>query len=151
MAKRKLTTRPTPPTVIQVGNPRHIHVRTAAFLPDNQVWTVGISPVPPHSPFREGEWVTCHGYSGEFPPGTRTRGWRGFVLGTFGATTLCGLTDDGREWCENWGRLYPDGTPCPDGRCVCHPRHPKWFAAEPEQPEQLELFALEGLLAGGLR
>jgi hypothetical protein len=124
------------------------HVVTAAFLPGDQLWTTGLSPVPAHSPFQAGDWVVCHGYSGEFPPGPRTQGWRGFVLGTYGATSLRGLTDDGREWSENWGRLLPDGTRCADGRCVCHPPDPKWFTEKPEPPEQLGLFDLRSMLGG---
>ncbi|TDC35670.1 hypothetical protein E1211_15300 [Micromonospora sp. 15K316] len=145
----------TPPrlTTTRVEIPRFSgpaqHVVTAAFLPDDQLWTTALSPVPAHSPFQAGDWVVCHGYPGEVP-GPLKWGWRGFVLGGMGATLLRGLTDDGRQWCEYWGKLWPDGTPCPDGRCVCHPCHPKWFAdPEPERPEQLELFALAGMFGGG--
>jgi hypothetical protein len=109
------------------------------FGPDGAVTAVRLSPVPPHSPYQAGDWVRKHGYPGEMP-GPRQWGWRGFVLGSLGATILRGLTDDGQEWAEYWGRLVPDGDPSVDGRCVCCPRRP----AGP-RVEQLGLFAVADL------
>lgn len=80
------------------------------------------SPVPPHSPYQLYDWVRCHGYPGHMP-GPGRWGFRGFVLGTLGATILCGVTDDGRPWAECWGALRPD-TSNTDAvvRCTCCPR-----------------------------
>lgn len=115
----------------------------ALWGPDGRLaLTVCLGPAPNRSPYQAGDWVRCHGYPGEMP-GPRQVGWRGFVLGSMGATILRGLTDDGRAWAENWGGLTPDRAPSPTGGawCVCCP-HPERFKAPP--PEQLNLFDLIG-------
>lgn len=77
-------------------------------------------PVPPHCPFKSGDGVQLHGYSGGFPPGLRQTGFRGWVVATLGATLLTGITRDGREWAEYWGVLDPDGRPVRLwGECTC--------------------------------
>lgn len=109
-----------------------------AFGPDGDlIATARLSAVPPHSPYKVGDWVVMHGFDGA-PPWHRI-GWRGFVLGSLGSTLLRGLTEDGQEWAEYWGALQPDGTPGYDNRCNCCP-HPR----QRRGPEQLTLFdALE--------
>jgi hypothetical protein len=123
--------------------------------------TPPMSPVPAHSPYRLYQWVRCHGHPGD-PLGPRRWGFRGYVLGTLGGTTLRGLTDDGHEWAECWGALRPDG-PNTDAVvcCTCCPRNrPKPrrrprrartpIPATPEQlaalwvpdPDQMPLFEL---------
>lgn len=73
----------------------------------------GIGAVPDHCPYRPGQWVVLHGYPGY----------------------------DGREWCEQWGWLDPDGTADYDDRCSCHP-HPKRYRPRPARYEQLALLAV---------
>jgi hypothetical protein len=82
--------------------------------------------LPAHCPYKVGDWVRVHGWHNAFPPGLNSWGWRGFITGCIGGTILVGLTDDGREWAENWGILEPD-KPRPRGVfdvCVCCPRAP---------------------------
>jgi hypothetical protein len=82
------------------------------------------SPIPSHCPYRFGDWVRRHGKWGALPPCPNQWGWRGYVTGSRGGTILCGVTDDGFEWWEEWGALEPD-TPRPRGRfsvCTCCPR-----------------------------
>lgn len=108
---------------------RNHNTQHIAWGPDGRlISSLGMSPVPARSPYQAGDWVRCHGYVGAMP-GPQQWGWRGFVLGGFGATILRGLTDDGREWAENWGALLPDSKPCPTNGawCVCCP-HPQRFA-----------------------
>lgn len=69
--------------------------------------TKGRKP-PEHCPFKPGDAVQLHGYSGE-QPGHRRTGFRGWVVGYVGATLLTGITTDGEEWWEYWGDLDPDG------------------------------------------
>jgi hypothetical protein len=53
------------------------------------------------------------------------------VTGSLGATILCGITDDGRPWAENWGALTPDEPNADETPtfCVCCP----WPAPKPAQ------------------
>lgn len=105
--------------------------------------------VPPkHSPFRPGDAVQLHGYSGE-QPGHRRTGFRGWVVATVGATILTGITTDGEEWWEYWGRLQPDGRPVDLWRwCTCCREERTelqraLFAKQHARGEQLGLFTAE--------
>lgn len=96
------------------------------FQADGTVGRQHIGPVPKRSPFKAGDWIRLHGYVGSYP-GLEQVGFRGFVLGGFGANMLRGLTDDGMEWVVPAGWLVADGKP--DGSaswCVCCP-HPERF------------------------
>jgi hypothetical protein len=109
---------------------------------DSLALTVGLGPVPSHSPYQAGDWVRCHGYPGALP-GPRRWGWRGFVLGSMGSTLLRGLTDDGQPWAEHWGSLLPDRTPSPPGgaSCTCCPHPQRFKAPRPKQLNLLDLMA----------
>lgn len=95
----------------------------AMWAPDGALaLTIALGPVPPRSPYQAGQWVRCHGYPGCIP-GPQRYGWRGVVLGYQGSALLCGVTDDGAEWSENWGALVVDGAPGGSAvRCTCCPR-----------------------------
>jgi len=98
------------------------------FLPDGSVVQHHIGPVPKRSTFRAGDRVQLHGYVGSYP-GLEQVGFRGFVLGGFGAGLLRGLTDDGMEWVIPAGWLVRDGERESGGAwCVCCP-HPERFRA----------------------
>lgn len=89
-----------------------------------------MSPIPPHCPYRPGDRVQMHGFTGYHVHHGRhlddaaVTGFRGVVEGYIGGTILIGTTDDGRPWTEDWGGLDPDGTPCHDARCSCCPHPP---------------------------
>lgn len=73
-----------------------------------------------HCPYRAGDAVRMHGYPGHPDPGFGRTGFGGWVVATVGATILTGITDDGREWWAEWGRLEPADTPvAPGGYCTC--------------------------------
>lgn len=101
---------------------------------------------PPSSPYQPGDAVQLHGYAGEMP-GHRQTGFRGWVVATVGATILTGITRDGDEWWEYWGRLEPDGQPVDIWRwCTCcrEERQPllrAHYARQRALGEQLGLFA----------
>lgn len=101
--------------------------------------TYGLGHIPARSPYQAGDWVALHGHPGAMP--WHRHGWRGFVLGGMGSTLLRGLTDDGRDWCEHWGHLDPDGTAdrTGGGSCVCCPHPPRR-----PKPVQLNLFDVAG-------
>ncbi|RCG27192.1 hypothetical protein DQ384_26085 [Sphaerisporangium album] len=89
-----------------------------------------MSEIPRHCPYKAGDRVQMHGYSGEHVHrgghlnDHAVTGFRGVVEGYIGATILTGTTDDGRPWAEYWGSLDPDGTPCSSAAlCSCCP-HP---------------------------
>ncbi|NUQ95349.1 MAG: hypothetical protein HOY79_01865 [Streptomyces sp.] len=91
--------------------PNHLH---EAFA------TTGGNPQPAHCPYQPGDPVKRHGYPGHPDPGFGRTGFRGWVVATVGATILTGITDDGREWGEEWGRLEPADTPVNAwGHCTC--------------------------------
>lgn len=69
--------------------------------------TIG-GPIPTRSPYRHGRRVQLHGYAG-YPAGPRRAGWRGIVIGGFGANALHVLTDNGSRVVENWADLTADG------------------------------------------
>jgi len=103
--------------------------------------------VPPRSPYKPGDAVQLHGYRGEFPPGLRQTGFRGWVVGCVGDTVLTGITTDGQEWWEYWGRLKPDGLPVDlwAGCVCCHearaPLLRAFYAKQRAKGQQLGLFA----------
>ncbi|WP_411078483.1 hypothetical protein [Streptomyces sp. cmx-10-25] len=73
-----------------------------------------------HCPYQSGDAVQRHGYAGHPAPGFGRTGFRGWVVATVGGTVLTGITEDGKEWWEEWGRLEPAGTPVdPWGHCTC--------------------------------
>jgi hypothetical protein len=88
-----------------------------------------MSEIPKHCPYKAGDRVQMHGFSGYHVNGGQhlnnnaVSGFRGVVEGFVGGTTLTGRTDDGRAWAECWGHLDPDLTLCHDNRCGCCP-HP---------------------------
>ena len=92
-----------------------------------------MSAIPKHCPYQAGDRITRHGWPNDVP---RERGYTGTVKGYMGGTILWGTTDDGREWFDEWGRLWPEQHDLLDAtdhfRCVCH-RHLR--------PGQLDLFA----------
>ncbi|WP_406168910.1 hypothetical protein [Streptomyces sp. NBC_00996] len=106
--------------------------------------------VPPHCPYKLGDAVQRHGYGGNQPsPGFANTGFRGWVVATVGGTLLTGITTDGREWWEEWGRLYPDGRPvdmwdhcvcCRDERRELLRAH---YAGQRARGDQLDLFGTE--------
>ncbi|MFD9965069.1 AAA family ATPase [Amycolatopsis sp. NPDC058986] len=82
-----------------------------------------MSRIPAHSTYRLHERVRCHGYPGA-PAGPRRHGFRGFVTGYLGGTILQGVTDDGRDWTEEWGLLSPDAPAANTAPtyCACCPQ-----------------------------
>lgn len=93
-----------------------------------------------HCPYKSGDAVLMRGCPGEMP-GHRRTGFRGWAVATVGGTILTGITTDGEEWWEYWGRLEPDGKP-PQGRDN-HPSRTKRHAKAPrtQVPDnQLDLF-----------
>ncbi|MFI6249023.1 hypothetical protein [Streptomyces sp. NPDC051016] len=104
--------------------------------------------IPAHSPYQLGDAVQLHGFRGEMP-GHRRTGFRGWVVATVGATILTGITTDGEEWWEYWGRLKPDGQPVDLWRwCTCcrEERHALLRAQHAKRlarGEQLDLLALD--------
>lgn len=103
--------------------------------------------IPPHSPYQRGDAVQLHGYAGELP-GHRRTGFRGWAVATVGATILTGITTDGDEWWEYWGRLHPDGQPVDIWRwCTCCRDERRELlrarnAEERARGEQLDLFEM---------
>ena len=81
-----------------------------------------MSPIPVRCPYTYGDRVTMHGYRGSL----RRTGFTGTVEGYYGGTILGGTTDDGEQWTETWGGLYPedhDIAAATDGyQCACHYR-----------------------------
>jgi hypothetical protein len=113
----------------------------AFFRPDGSVDTQHLSAISKRSTFKPGDWIQLHGYVGGMP-GQEQYGFRGFVLGGFGAGLLRGLTDDGVEWVVPAGWLVPDGRRENGGAsCVCCP-HPERFRPwRPKKaPKGLEAF-----------
>ncbi|MFI8853650.1 hypothetical protein ACIGW3_26140 [Streptomyces sp. NPDC053499] len=89
-----------------------------AHLREAFAWTAGRA-MPPHCPYRLGDRVQMHGFPGE-QPGHRRTGFRGWVVATVGGTILTGITLEGEEWWEEWGRLDRDGQPVSLWRwCTC--------------------------------
>lgn len=101
--------------------------------------------IPQHCPYKPGDPVQIHGYSGE-QPGHRRTGFRGWVVATVGGTILTGITTDGEEWWEEWGRLKPDGLPIDlwaGCTCCAVARRPlllAFYARQRAAGEQLDLF-----------
>jgi hypothetical protein len=132
----------------RASDPRDNQIHAVFGLPAP---TFGLGVIPPHSPYQAGDWVAYHAYSGTRPPDTR-HGFRGYVLGSMGATLLRGLTDDGLPWCEHWGHLVPDGQRDRSAAidCICCPPPPR----APRRPrtgrdvEQLDLFGALELIGG---
>lgn len=99
-----------------------------------------------HCPYKAGDAVQLHGYGGE-QPGHRRTGFRGWVVATVGGTILTGITTDGEEWWEEWGRLNPDGQPVDIWRwCTCcrEARLPllrAHYAKQRARGDQLDLFS----------
>lgn len=114
------------PDVQRLGSAPGCCSTHVVFGPDGElVLTVALAKVPAKSPYQVGDWVIHHGYPAKVQPGRS--GWRGYVTGWMGSTLLRGVTDEGREWCEHWGALLPDGVHrCRSARCLCcpHPRRP---------------------------
>ncbi|MEU5838807.1 hypothetical protein ABZ820_34800 [Streptomyces diacarni] len=118
-----------------------------AHLREPYAWTKGRTPLPEHCPYRPGDAVKRHGYGGHPDPGFGRTGFRGWVVATVGATVLTGITEDGREWWEEWGRLEPADAPVrPWGGCTCC-REERLalrraeYAREQTRGQQLGLFA----------
>ncbi|MFE7273009.1 hypothetical protein [Streptomyces sp. NPDC057623] len=97
--------------------------------------------IPQHSPYQSGDAVQMRGCPGEMP-GHRQTGFRGWVVATVGATILTGITTDGEEWWEYWGRLEPDNESPSKRRPRPEARHAKQRAESPRQPArgQMDLF-----------
>lgn len=134
------------PRARRAPDPRDYQIHAVFGLPAAP--TFGLGRIPTHSPYRYGQWVQYHTYRGTRPPAT-TNPWRGYVLGYMGSTLLRGLTDDGREWCEHWGHIVPDGQRETGGgiECVCCPRRPTRSARPVRRDvEQLGLFGGADLL-----
>ncbi|MEZ7005008.1 hypothetical protein [Streptomyces sp. AD55] len=90
-----------------------------AHLAEAYATTAGRRPSD-HCPYQPGTAVQRHGYAGHPAPGFGRTGFRGWVVATVGGTILTGITEDGREWWEEWGRLEPaDTPPDPWGHCTC--------------------------------
>jgi len=90
-----------------------------AHLREAFAWAGGRA-IPEHCPYRPGDHVKMHGYSGYPAPGHRRTGFRGWVVATVGGTILTGITETGEEWWEEWGDLEPADTPVnPWGHCSC--------------------------------
>jgi hypothetical protein len=98
--------------------------------------------IRPHCPYQMGDAVQLHGFPGE-QPGHRRTGFRGWVVATVGGTILTGITTEGREWWEEWGRLDRDGKPINIWRwCTCCrderlPLLRAFYAKQTAQGEQL--------------
>lgn len=100
--------------------------------------------IPSHSPYQAGDAVQLHGYRGEVP-GHRRIGFRGWVVATVGATILTGITTNGEEWWEYWGRLDPDGQPVSLSRwCTCCREQRRALLRDhhAKHGEQLDMFDL---------
>ncbi|MFD4830190.1 hypothetical protein ACFWPV_10095 [Streptomyces uncialis] len=101
--------------------------------------------VPDHCPYTLGTPVQLHGYGGEHTL-MRQTGWRGWVVGCVGATVLTGITTDGTEWWEEWGRLHPDGQPVDMwAYCACCRDERRellraYYAKQRARGDQLDLF-----------
>jgi hypothetical protein len=81
-------------------------------------------PIGPRCRFEAGDRVQLHGFPG-YPAGQRRDGFRGKVLGGFGALELWVLTDDGRYLAERAAWLVPDGErEQTDLQCTCCPPLP---------------------------
>lgn len=82
----------------------------------------GYGPMPKGSRFAIADRVQVHGYVG-CPTGLLRTGFRGVVLGSYSAACGRGVTDDGREFCEPWGHIVPEGAPNDSAMpCTCCPR-----------------------------
>lgn len=117
--------------------PKHLHEAYAT--------TSGRQPSA-HCPYKPGDPVQLHGYSGYPAPGHRRTGFRGWVVGTVGATILTGITITGEEWWEEWGRLNPDGQPVDmwDHCACCREERSElqraYYARRRARGQQLDLF-----------
>lgn len=136
----------TAPAAIRHQVPDHIPGRLAeAFA------TTSGRAIPPHCPYQLGDAVQLHGYAGEFDTQRRT-GFRGWVVGTVGATVLTGITTEGQEWWEYWGSLRPAGEPVVTwGGCTCCQTERRellraFYAGRRAAGQQLGLF--DGAVAG---
>lgn len=102
--------------------------------------------VPAHSPYQAGDAVQLHGYAGYPEDGFRRTGFRGWVVGCVGDTILTGITTDGQEWWEYWGRLAPDGRPVDmwDHCACCREERLElkraYYAQQRARGQQLDLF-----------
>ncbi|NUR04366.1 MAG: hypothetical protein HOY79_50035 [Streptomyces sp.] len=127
---------PQPRHLVPDHIPEHLHEAFAT--------TKGRTP-PDHSPYKPGDAVQLHGFGGEMP-GHRRTGFRGWVVACIGATILTGITTEGEEWAEYWGRLQPDGLPVNLSRwCTCcrEERRALLSAHGAKHGEQLDMFDLE--------
>ncbi len=81
----------------------------------------GWGSLPRGCRYQLGDRIQMHGYPGR-PAGLQRAGFRGVILGTYGANCGRGYTDDGVEWCEQFGFIAPDGTPNDSAAaCTCCP------------------------------
>lgn len=117
--------------------PAHLH---EAFA------TTSGREVPARSPYKAGDRVQLHGYSGHPEEGHRRTGFRGWVVGCVGATLLTGITTTGEEWWEYWGDLHPDGQPVDMwNHCACCQDERRellraFYAKQRAHGEQLDIF-----------
>ncbi len=124
----------------------------AVFADGDLAFTIGLGRLPGRCPFKPGDWVRFHGYPmpNRHPNDHARYGFRGYVLGGMGANLLRGVTDEGRDWCEPYGHLVPDGEYEGGGSfCVCCPnprlvrlRNEATAAAEREASREWDLLDL---------
>ncbi|MFP8944743.1 hypothetical protein ACLIYM_25370 [Streptomyces fenghuangensis] len=129
--------------------PRHtVPNHIPAHLHEAFATTKGRAITHPACPFKAGDPIQRHGYSGNYDRLSKT-GFRGWVVGTVGATVLTGITTDGEEWWEEWGNLDPDGRPVDLwGGCTCCAAERRellraYYARKRAAGQQLGLFAEE--------
>ncbi|OEV14077.1 hypothetical protein [Streptomyces nanshensis] len=125
--------------------PHPVPAHIPAHLHDAFAWTKG-GELPEHCPYQIGDAVKIHGFPGHPDPGFGRTGFRGWVVGTVGATILTGITTAGEEWWEEWGRLEPADAPVKLSRwCTCCADHRRAareaaLARQTARGEQLGLF-----------